>query len=46
MVTDHDCSKAVILIPCNEAITAEETAALFAKFVFSRFGLPSKVISD
>ena len=22
-VTDHDCTKAVILIPCNEAITAE-----------------------
>jgi Integrase zinc binding domain len=29
-VTDHDCSKAAFLIPCNKTITAEETAELYA----------------
>jgi hypothetical protein len=28
-VTDHNCSKAVILIPCNKTIIAEETAELY-----------------
>ena len=45
-ITDHDCSKAVILIPCKETITAEGVAALYIQHVFSRYGLPSKVISD
>ena len=45
-VTDHDCSKASIFIPCNEEITGEGTAKLYARHVFLRFGLPSKVISD
>ena len=45
-VTDHDCSKATIFIPCVEEISGEETAALYAKHVFTRFGLPSKIISD
>jgi hypothetical protein len=44
--TDHDCTKAVIFIPCNEEISGEETATLYAKQVFARFGLPSKIISD
>ena len=45
-ITDHDCSKATIFIPCVEEISGEETAALYAKHVFARFGLPSKIISD
>ena len=45
-VTDHDCSKATIFIPCVEEISGEETAALYAKHVFTRFRLPSKIISD
>ena len=45
-VTDHDCTKAVIFIPCREEISAEETAALFLQHVVVRFGLPSKMISD
>ena len=45
-VTDHDCSKAVILIPCRETITAEGVAGLYVKHVFTRYGLPSKIISD
>ena len=45
-VTDHDCSKASIFIPCKEEISGEETAVLYAKHVVARFGLPSKIISD
>jgi hypothetical protein len=45
-VTDHDCTKASIFIPCNEEINAEGTAALYIKHVFTHFGLPRKVISD
>ena len=29
MITDHDCSKAAIFIPCQEAITAEGVATLY-----------------
>jgi hypothetical protein len=45
-ITDQGCMKAAIFIPCNEDITAEETAALYIKHVFAHFGLPTKVISD
>jgi transposase InsO family protein len=45
-VTDHNCSKATIFIPCVEEISGEEMAALYAKHVFARYGLPTKVISD
>jgi hypothetical protein len=45
-VTDHDCSKATIFIPCIEEISREETAALYAKHVFTRYGLPTKIISN
>ena len=45
-ITDHDCSKATVFVPCVEEISGEETAALYAKHVFTRFGLPSKIISD
>ena len=46
MVTNHDCTKAAIFIPCNEEINAEGTAALYLKQVVTNFGLPSKIISD
>jgi hypothetical protein len=45
-IIDQGCTKAAIFIPCNEDITAEETAALYIKHVFAHFGLPTKVISD
>jgi hypothetical protein len=41
-VTDHDCTKAAIFIPCREEINAEGTAALYIKHVFAHFGLPRK----
>ena len=46
MVTDHDCTKAAIFIPCNEEINAEQTAALYLRQVVTNFGLPNKIISD
>jgi len=45
-ITDHDCSKAAIFIPCNEAATAEEMAVLIIKHIFPCFGLPRRFISD
>jgi hypothetical protein len=45
-ITDHDCTKAAIFIPCREEINAEGTAALYIQHVFVHFGLPRKVISD
>ena len=45
-VTDHDCTKAVILIPCNKAITAEGVAKLYLEHVFKHVGLPKVFIHD
>jgi hypothetical protein len=45
-VVDHDCTKAAIFIPCREEITAEETAGLYVRHVFTRYGLPLQIISD
>ena len=45
-VTDHNCTKASIFIPCNKEINAEETAALYLKQVVTNFGLPNKIISN
>jgi hypothetical protein len=45
-ITDHNCTKAVILIPCNETIDTEGVAKLFKDQVFPFTGLPKKIISD
>jgi hypothetical protein len=45
-ITDHDCTKAALFIPCNETITAEGVAELYLQHMFKRFGLPQKIISD
>ena len=45
-ITDHDCSKAAIFVPCKETISAEEVARLYLTHVFKHFGLPRKIISD
>jgi len=45
-VTDHDCTKAVILVPCQETIDAEGVAKLFKDRIFPFVGLPKKIISD
>src|ERR1700682_1264598 len=45
-VTDHDCTKAVILVPCKETIDAEGVAKLFKDRIFPFVGLPKRIISD
>ncbi len=45
-VTDHDCTKAAVFIPCKENMMVEETAGLIIQHIFLRFGLPLKFISD
>jgi len=45
-ITDHDCSKAAIFIPCNEEIDATGVAKVYTTYVFPHYGLPKKVISD
>ena len=45
-ITDHDCTKMLIVIPCRETITAEGVAELFLRQIFPQFRLPSKIISD
>jgi hypothetical protein len=45
-ITDHDCTKAALFIPCNKTITAEGVAELYLLHVFKWFGLPQKIISD
>ena len=45
-VTDQGCTKATILIPCQETMSSLEIAELFKDHVFSYTGIPKKVISD
>jgi hypothetical protein len=45
-ITDHDCTKAAIFIPCQETIMAEGVATLYLRHVYPRFGIPKKIISD
>ena len=45
-ITDHDCTKMLITIPCRETINAEGVVELFLRQIFPRFGLPSKIISN
>ena len=45
-ITDHNCTKAVILIPCIESITAEGVAKLYLEHVFKCVGLPKIFLHD
>jgi len=45
-ITDHNCSKASIFIPCKEAIDSEGVAKLYLQHVIPHYGLPKKIISD
>jgi transposase InsO family protein len=45
-ITNHDCSKAAIFIPCLKEVNAEGVAHLYAQYVFPHYGVPQKVISD
>jgi hypothetical protein len=45
-ITDHDCTKVVILLPCKEEMDLMGMAKLYLEHVFLYIGLPEKVISD
>jgi len=45
-ITDHNCSKASIFIPCKETIDSEGVAKLYAQHVVPHYGTLKKVISD
>jgi hypothetical protein len=44
-VTDHDFTKAIILVPCQERIDTEGVVKLFKDRIFPFVGLPKKIIS-
>jgi transposase InsO family protein len=45
-ITDHDSTKAVILILCREDMGSEEVARLFRDHAFPYTGIPKRIISD
>jgi len=45
-ITNTDCSKASVFIPCNEAINSEGVALLYLNNVIPHYGIPHKIISD
>ena len=45
-ITDTDCSKASVFIPCNKMIDTEGVALLYLTHVFPNYGIPSKIILD
>ncbi len=45
-ITDHDCTKAVIFIPCNETITSEGLAKLYLQHTYPNYGIPKRLITD
>src|SRR5882672_1534515 len=46
MVTDHNCTKAMIFIPCKETMGTEEMVELYTRNVIVHYGLPNKIISN
>jgi hypothetical protein len=45
-ITNHNCAKAAVFIPCLKTVTEEGIAQLYVQHVFPHFGAPRKVISD
>jgi hypothetical protein len=45
-MTDHDCTKVVILSPFKEEMGSLKVARLYLECVFPFVGLPEKIISD
>ena len=39
-ITDHDISKAALFFPCNQTITGEGVAMIYAQHVFPHYGVP------
>jgi Integrase zinc binding domain len=45
-ITDYNCSKATIFIPCHKFINSEGIAQCYAQHVFPHYGPLKRVISD
>jgi hypothetical protein len=45
-ITDHDCSKAMVFIPCKETDEMEKMVELYTQHVVPHYGIPTKIISD
>jgi hypothetical protein len=45
-ITDTDCSKASIFIPCQETIDSEGVTQLLLTHIIPHYGLPKKIISN
>jgi len=45
-ITNTDCSKASVFIPCNETIDSEGVALLYLNNVIPHYGIPHKIILD
>jgi len=43
-ITNTDCSKASVFIPCNEAINSEGVALLYLNNIIPHYGIPYKII--
>jgi hypothetical protein len=45
-ITDTDCSKASVFIPCQETIDSKGVAQLLLNYIIPHYGLPKKIISN
>jgi hypothetical protein len=45
-ITNHNCTKVALFLPCNQTIDMLGVARLYAQHVFPHYGAPKKVISD
>jgi transposase InsO family protein len=45
-ITDHDCSKVALFIPCTKTIDSIGIAELYGRHVFWHFRVPKRVITD
>jgi hypothetical protein len=46
VMVDQNTTKGVIFIPTNKTVSVAEAACLYYEKVYTRFGLPDKIISD
>jgi len=45
-ITDHDCMKAALFIPCNETITSEGVAKLYLQHAYPHYRIPKRLITN
>ncbi len=45
-ITNHDCTKAALFLPCNETIMSEGLAKLYFQHAYPHYGIPKRMISD